>query len=164
MAKKTKIEEIIEKINAGMSRAELESIYNKGTVTKAFNQISQADVPNDSNKEDKVEDILRSLFASIKESEEYEINIKITKKATAKSKVEKKNKEIIENPFELYNELGEKKYLRKLSRSKREDVEKVIKKYFTLKSKQMSKYTIEELAEYVINEVKRNFNIGQCFK
>ena len=41
MGKITKIDEIIQKIQNGVSRNNLENEYNKGTVTKAYNKFQE---------------------------------------------------------------------------------------------------------------------------
>lgn len=166
MGKITKIDEIIQKIQNGVSRNKLENEYNKGTVTKAYNKFQETQGLSSDKKENQVKNILQNLFASIDESEEYEINIIISKKTTnkIKSTKEKKKLDIIENPFEIYNALGRDEYLNKLIKTKRDDLEKIIKKYFSLNKKEKSKYTIKKLADYIVSEVERNLNIGECFK
>lgn len=173
MGKITKIEEIIEKIKNGASRESIEKEYVKGTVTKAYNKMQEAESSNSNTKElnknikeDKIKNIIQNLFASIEEGEEYEININISRKIINKTKPTKEEGklEVVENPFEIYNNLGKKEYLKKLTKTKKDDLERIIKKYFSLNKKEMTKYTIKELAQYIINEVERNLNIGECFK
>lgn len=166
MGKMTKVDEIIEKIQNGALRDNLENEYSKGTVTKAYNKMKEIQGSNSNTKENEVKNIIRNLFASIDESEEYEINIKISRKTINKRKSTKERgkPEVIENPFEMYNSLGNKEYLKNLTKTKRDDLENIIKKYFSLNKKEMSKYTIKKLADYIISEVERNLNIGECFK
>ena len=80
MKKVTKIDEIIEKIKNGVSREKLEKEYNKGTLTKAYNKIQKVKGSNSNIKENEVKNIIRNLFSSIDELEEYEINITISRK------------------------------------------------------------------------------------
>lgn len=166
MKKVTKIDEIIEKIKNGVSREKLEKEYNKGTLTKAYNKIQKVKGSNSNIKENEVKNIIRNLFSSIDELEEYEINITISRKIINKSKATKESgkSKVIENPFDMYNNLSRKEYLEKLIKTKREDLENIIKKYFSLNKKEMSNYTINKLANYIISEVERNLNIGECFK
>lgn len=163
MKKITKVDEIIEKIKNGISRDELESEYNKGTVTKAYNKIQELKEVNN-RKEVEVKNIILDLFSSIDKSEEYEITINISKKIKNKSIKENTKSKAIENPFEMYNSLGKKEYLKKLNKTKSESLQRIIKKYFSLSKNEINKYTIDKLANYIINEVERNLNIGECFK
>lgn len=163
MKKITKVDEIIEKIKNGISRDELESEYNKGTVTKAYNKIQELKEVNN-RKEVEVKNIILDLFSSIDKSEEYEITINISKKIKNKSIKENTKSKVIENPFEMYNSLGKKEYLKKLNKTKSESLQRIIKKYFSLSKNEINKYTIDKLANYIINEVERNLNIGECFK
>ncbi len=166
MGKMTKIDEIIEKIKNGASRENLEKEYNKGTVTKAYKKMQKVQGSNSNIKENEIKNIILNLFSSIGELEEYEINITISRKTKNKSKARKESikSKVIENPFEMYNSLSRKEYLEKLIKTKREDLENIIKKYFSLNKKEMSNYTINKLANYIISEVERNLNIGECFK
>lgn len=163
MKKITKVDEIIEKIKNGISRDELESEYNKGTVTKAYNKIQELKEVNN-RKEVEVKNIILDLFSSIDKSEEYEITINISKKIKNKSIKENTKSKVIENPFEMYNSLGKKEYLKKLNKTKGENLQRIIKKYFSLSKNEINKYTVDKLANYIISEVERNLNIGECFK
>lgn len=159
--------EIMEKIKNGALRDELETQYNKGTVTKVFNKLKNKETINITDKENEIENILRSLFILIDKSEGYEVNIKISKKIKNENPITTKvvkEVEKIENPFEIYNKFGSEECLKHLLKIKKKNLQNIIKQYFSLETKYRNKYSVEELSKYIIKEVERNMNIGEYFR
>lgn len=169
MKAKGVIDRIIEDINKGTPREELEKKYNKGTITKAYKKLQiEINEPkeNQNNKESEIEKLFRDIFKLVDINNEYEIKINISKK-TINFKSEKQEKKIIkevENPFDIIFQLGEDEYLTKLKKRKRDELIDIIKKYFSMNKKNMNKLTKEELGNYIIVETKKVLNIGECFK
>ena len=169
MGKKGVINNIIDDIRNGVPREVLDAKYNKGSVTKAYRKLgseNNLEHKNIINKEIEFERLIKELLNLIDENDEYEIRININKK-TVKIKDDKKQTNIkkeIENPFQLFYELGNAGYLLRLKSSKRDTLIEVIKRYFSLSKKELDKLSVDELANYIITETEKTLNIGLCFK
>lgn len=162
MGTKGILDQIVQELKNGASRDELNRNYNKGTVTKAIKRYEQ-----EKSEENELQQLIKSIFNLIDKKSEYEIKINISKKVVPRNVVSKKIEDepkIVQNPFELYSELGAEKYLSKLKCSHREELIEIIKKYFNMRKKNYETITVEELSKYIITKTEKIMNIGNCFK
>lgn len=162
MGTKGILDQIVQELKNGASRDELNRNYNKGTVTKAIKRYEQ-----EKSEENELQQLIKSIFNLIDKKSEYEIKINISKKVVPRNVVSKKIEDepkIVQNPFELYSELGAEKYLSKLKCSHREELIEIIKKYFNMRKKNYDTITVEELSKYIITKTEKIMNIGNCFK
>lgn len=154
---------------AGESREYLNRIYNKGTVTRVYNQLIKSNELNSSNyntldapidKETKITNLIKEILLLVDKNKEYSITIKFKE-----DKIENKKNEDLINPFKLAGEVSINKMKEILYDKDNEYIKSVIKKYLKYNIKKLNSLnTKEELIEYIIKSIKKTTSIGESFR
>lgn len=161
MAKKGKIDEIIEKLERGVSREELEKTYKKGTITKAENKLK---------KENSSEDVGEFKNLDIKKYQEdltnclKEIINEIDKNVECTITIDLKRKNDYnfgDNIYQDYSNLGKEKFKDKIRVWEKDKLKQYITKKLDYEvDKAMNK---NELIDFICNRIENALNIGKAF-
>lgn len=161
MAKKGIIDEIIEKLESGVSREELEKTYKKGTITKAENKLkkenSSEDVKEFENLD--VKKYQETLTNCLKEIiNEIDKNIECTITIDLKRKNDYK---FGDNIYQDYSNLGKEKFKDKIRVWEKDKLKQYITKKLDYEvDKAMNK---NELIDFICNRIENALNIGKAF-
>ena len=156
----------------GESRENLNKIYNKGTVTKVYNNLiknNELDIKTTSDdfkvEEKKISSLIQEILLLCDENKEYSITVKIVKNELKSKKIlNEKNIDLI-NPFELAGEVSTDEMREILKIKDIEYIKNVIKKYLKYNSKKLNSLTTKEkLIDYIIKSIKKTTNIGESFR
>lgn len=161
MAKKSIIDEIIEKLKSGVSREELEKTYKKGTITKAENKLK---------KENSSEDVGEFKNLDIKKYQEdltnclKEIINEIDKNIECTITIDLKRKNDYnfgDNIYQDYSNLGKEKFKDKIRVWEKDKLKQYITKKLDYEvDKAMNK---NELIDFICNRIENALNIGKAF-
>lgn len=161
MAKKSIIDEIIEKLKSGVSREELEKTYKKGTITKAENKLK---------KENSSEDVGEFKNLDIKKYQEdltnclKEIINEIDKNIECTITIDLKRKNDYnfgDNIYQDYSNLGKEKFKDKIRVWEKDKLKQYITKKLDYEvDKTMNK---NELIDFICNRIENALNIGKAF-
>lgn len=161
MAKKGKIDEVIEKLKSGVSREELEKTYNKRTITRAENKLRieslNEDVTedNDSNIKEYEKDLTNYLKEIINEIDK---NIECTITIDLKRKNDYK---FGDNIYQDYSDLGKEKFKDKIRVWEKDKLQQYIIKELDYEvDKTMNK---NELIDFICNRIENALSIGKAF-
>lgn len=165
MKKNSIKDEILLKLRVGATREELNEKYNKGTVTKAYNEYL-SEVNNTVVKDETVEQLFKKIFKIVDKEGQYDITIKIERKVKNKlDNIELSKEESLLNPYGIYYNKGKEVLVQELKSKNLQYLIRVTKKYFSDNSAKIYKEKDKDkVIEYIIFSLERLLNIGQSFR
>lgn len=159
-------DEILLKLRAGVTREELNEKYNKGTVTKAYNEYL-LEINSVKVKGETIEELFKKIFNIVDKDGQYDITIKINKRLKNSVNNDELNKkeESLLNPYDIYYKSGKEKFIDELESKDIEYLIKVTKKYFSDSSGKIYREKDKnKIIKYINGSLERLLNIGQSFR